>query len=87
MLGLTHSLARELGPDGITVNCLVPEHGGHGYGQRASASTWPPIVAEQVVPDYQQPDDLVGAILWLASRASRFTTGQTVMAEGGRIFL
>jgi NAD(P)-dependent dehydrogenase (short-subunit alcohol dehydrogenase family) len=45
------------------------------------------VVAEQVVPDYQQPDDLVGAIVWLASPASRFTTGQTVMAEGGRIFL
>ena len=45
------------------------------------------IVAEQVVPEYQKPDDLVGAILWLASPASRFTTGQTVMAEGGRIFL
>jgi NAD(P)-dependent dehydrogenase (short-subunit alcohol dehydrogenase family) len=45
------------------------------------------IVAEQVVKEYQQPDDLVGAILWLASPASRFTTGQTVMAEGGRIFL
>jgi NAD(P)-dependent dehydrogenase (short-subunit alcohol dehydrogenase family) len=45
------------------------------------------IVAEQVVPDYQQPDDLVGSILWLAARASRFTTGQTVMADGGRIFL
>ena len=36
---------------------------------------------------YQQPEDLVGALLWLASPASAFTTGQTVMAEGGRIFL
>ena len=35
----------------------------------------------------QQPGDLVGAILWLASGASAFTTGQTIMADGGRIFL
>ena len=86
VIGLTHSLARELGPDGISVNCLVPSmvstDTANAYGADVAA-----IVAEQVVPRYQQPEDLVGAILWLASRASGFTTGQTVMAEGGRIFL
>ena len=86
VMGLTHALARELGPDGIAVNCLVPSmvstDTANSFGSDVGA-----IVAEQVVPDYQQPDDLVGSILWLASRASRFTTGQTVMADGGRIFL
>ena len=86
VLGLTHSLARELGSDGITVNCLIPSlvdtETANDLGIEVAA-----IVAEQVVPEYQKPDDLVGAILWLASPASRFTTGQTVMAEGGRIFL
>ena len=87
VMGLTHALARELGPHGITVNCLVPEHGEHRHGQRRSAPTWLPSSPSRSCPDYQQPGDLVGAILWLASPASRFTTGQTVMAEGGRIFL
>jgi 3-oxoacyl-[acyl-carrier protein] reductase len=86
VLGLTHALARELGPDGITVNCLVPSMVGtdtaNSFGADVAA-----IVAEQVVPAYQQPGDLVGAILWLASPASAFTTGQTVMAEGGRVFI
>jgi 3-oxoacyl-[acyl-carrier protein] reductase len=86
LMGLTHALARELGPDRIAVNCLVPSMVGtdtaNAYGADVDA-----VVAEQVVREYQQPDDLVGTILWLASRASRFTTGQTVMADGGRIFL
>jgi 3-oxoacyl-[acyl-carrier protein] reductase len=86
LIGLTRALARELGPDGIAVNCLVPSMVGtdtaNSYGADVDA-----IVAEQVVPHYQQPGDLVGAIVWLASGASRFTTGQTVMADGGRIFI
>jgi 3-oxoacyl-[acyl-carrier protein] reductase len=86
VLGLTHALARELGPDGISVNCLVPSMVGTDTANSSGADV-AAVVAEQVVPDYQQPDDLVGAIVWLASPASRFTTGQTVMAEGGRIFL
>jgi 3-oxoacyl-[acyl-carrier protein] reductase len=86
VMGLTHALARELGPDGIAVNCLVPSMVSTETANSSGADV-AAVVAEQVVQEYQQPDDLVGAILWLASRASRFTTGQTIMAEGGRIFL
>jgi NAD(P)-dependent dehydrogenase (short-subunit alcohol dehydrogenase family) len=87
VMGLTHSLARALGPDGITVNCLVPSIVGTETVNRNHADGVDAIVAEQSVGRYQQPGDLVGAILWLASPASAFTTGQTVMADGGRIFL
>lgn len=86
VMGLTHALARELGPDGITVNCLVPSMVATDTANSSGADA-AAVVAEQVVPEYQQPADLVGAILWLASPGSRFTTGQTVMADGGRIFL
>ena len=87
VMGLTHSLARALGPDGITVNCLVPSIVGTETVNRNHASSVDTVVAEQSVGGYQQPEDLVGAILWLASAGSAFTTGQTVMADGGRIFL
>ena len=68
VIGLTHALARELGPDGITVNCLVPSMVDTETANATSAPSVDAVVAEQVVPRYQQPDDLVGAILWLASR-------------------
>ena len=87
VMGLTHSLARALGPDGITVNCLVPSIVGTETVNRDHAAGVDAVVAEQAVGRYQQPGDLVGAILWLASGASAFTTGQTIMADGGRIFL
>ena len=87
VMGLTHSLARALGPDGITVNCLVPSIVGTETVNRNHAASVDTVVAEQSTGGYQQPDDLVGAILWLASPGSAFTTGQTVMADGGRIFL
>ena len=86
VMGLTHALARALGPDGVTVKFLVPSMVDTDTANSSGADV-AAVVAEQVVQEYQQPDDLVGVILWLASRASRFTTGQTVMAEGGRIFL
>ena len=86
VMGLTHSLARELGPDGIGVNCLVPSMVDTDTANALGVDV-DKVVAEQVVKSYQQPADLVGAILWLASPASAFTTGQTVMCEGGRIFL
>ena len=60
VIGLTHSLARELGPDGISVNCLVPSMVGTDTANAIGADV-DAVVAEQVVPDYQQPDDLVGA--------------------------
>jgi 3-oxoacyl-[acyl-carrier protein] reductase len=87
VLGLTHALARELGPDGITVNCLVPSQVSTETANAAFGASVDAVVAEQVVPRYQEPGDLVGAALWLASPGSAFTTGQTIMAEGGRVFL
>ena len=88
-MGFTHSLARALGPEGITVNCLVPSIvGTDTVNRHARRPRCPVVVAEQSVhAATSSQDDLVGAILWLASPASAFTTGQTIMADGGRIFL
>ena len=44
-------------------------------------------IAEQAIKRYQQPEDVVGLLVFLASRESGFTTGQTMLVDGGRILL
>ncbi len=83
--GMTRSLAREFGPDGIRVNALAP-----GWvlteKQKALWAT-PEAVAEfvkrQCIPESLAPEDMVGGCLFLASRASRMMTGQCLVIDGG----
>ncbi len=82
--GMTHSMARELGADGITVNAVLP---GATYTEIARKTVTPEqkerIVAMQCVPRPQLPDDLIGVVLFLASDASAFMTGQSLNVDGG----
>ena len=82
--GMTHSMARELGPDGITVNAILP---GATYTEIARKTVTPEqkerIVAMQCIPRPQIPDDLIGVGLFLASDASAFMTGQSLTVDGG----
>ena len=87
LIGLTHALARELGPDGTTVNCVVPSMVQTETAERDYAGDEVEAVAEQAIKRYQQPEDLVGLLVFLASPASGFTTGQTILADGGRVLM
>jgi NAD(P)-dependent dehydrogenase (short-subunit alcohol dehydrogenase family) len=82
--GMTRALARELGPDGITVNAILP---GATFTEIERATVTPEqkqrIVAMQCIPRPETPDDLVGTILFLASDASGFLTGQAITVDGG----
>ncbi|MBX2885753.1 MAG: SDR family oxidoreductase [Granulosicoccus sp.] len=83
--GLTHSLARELGPDGIRVNCLLP---GAVYTQR-QLDKWLTPDAQQIIRQNQclamdiQPEDIAVMALLLASDASRAMTNQTLTIDAG----
>ncbi|RKE21954.1 SDR family NAD(P)-dependent oxidoreductase [Streptomyces sp. TLI_171] len=86
LLGLTTSLARELGPHGITVNTVLP-----GAIQVDAENDLPQHhrarpedqIARQSVPRRGQPDDVAAAIAFLASPAASFITAQSLHIDGG----
>jgi NAD(P)-dependent dehydrogenase (short-subunit alcohol dehydrogenase family) len=85
--GLTRAAARELGPDGITVNAVAPglvtdeaTRALNSDAYIASAAGGRALGREMV------PDDLVGAVTFLASDSGGFMTGQTLVVDGGVVF-
>lgn len=87
ILGLTRSLALELGPDNIAVNTLVPEYIPHDLEYAAELPQIDTkIVAQRVFKRTQTPEDMVGACIFLASPASDFVTGQSLLVNGGTQF-
>lgn len=84
LVGMTRSMARELGSYGITVNAILP---GATFTeierQTVSPAQKERIVASQCIPRPENPDDLTGTALFLASDQSAFLTGQSVTVDGG----
>ncbi len=84
LVGMSRSMARELGPDNITVNAILP---GATFTEIERKTVTPAqkerIIAMQCIPRAETPEDLVGTALFLASEASAFITGQIVNADGG----
>ena len=87
LIGLTRVLARELAPRGITVNMIVPSMVGTETAERDYPGISDAIVGDQAIRRYEQPEDLVGLLVFLASRESAFVTGQTILIDGRRTFL
>jgi NAD(P)-dependent dehydrogenase (short-subunit alcohol dehydrogenase family) len=87
ILGFTRALSREVGQFGICVNTLSPgliespsvlENPHHlGFTER--------VIASRAIPRTATPDDLLGALVFLASPASDFVTGQTIAVDGGSV--
>jgi 3-oxoacyl-[acyl-carrier protein] reductase len=84
LMGMSLSMARELGPDNITVNAILP---GATFTEIERKTVTPQqkerIVAMQCIPRPETPQDLVGAALFLASEAAGFITGQSINLDGG----
>jgi gluconate 5-dehydrogenase len=82
---LTMSLADDWGKHGITVNCLAP--GWFRTKQNKilyENQEWVEYLTERIpLKRPGQPNDLDGAIVFLASESSRYVTGQTLLVDGG----
>jgi NAD(P)-dependent dehydrogenase (short-subunit alcohol dehydrogenase family) len=82
---LTMSLAADWGKHGVTVNCLAP--GWFRTSQNRvmyDDAGWVEYLTERIPMNRPgQPDDLDGAVVFLASEASRYMTGQTLLIDGG----
>jgi NAD(P)-dependent dehydrogenase (short-subunit alcohol dehydrogenase family) len=79
-------MARELGADGIRVNVISPgftlSEGVRSNPVYTTAVT-SGIAAMRAINGDQTPDDLVGTVIFFASPASDFITGQTLVVDGG----
>jgi NAD(P)-dependent dehydrogenase (short-subunit alcohol dehydrogenase family) len=82
---LTMSLADDWGPHGVTVNCLAP-----GWFRTEQTKVlyenkeWVDYICDRIpVKRPGHPNDLDGAVVFLASEESRYVTGQTLLVDGG----
>ena len=87
MLGLTKSLARELGPYGISVNAVAPgaivsEAEARVFGHKAAEySQW--VLNQQCLKKRIEPEDVAELVHFLASPASDMISGQNIAIDGG----
>jgi NAD(P)-dependent dehydrogenase (short-subunit alcohol dehydrogenase family) len=89
IMAMTRAMSRELGDDGIRVNTLMPgftlsdsivsENPGHVETARGRA------IASRALKRDEQPEDLTGTLIFLASADSDFITGQMIAVDGGNV--
>jgi NAD(P)-dependent dehydrogenase (short-subunit alcohol dehydrogenase family) len=89
IVAFTRALAKEVGKDDVLVNCVAP-----GFTMSAGVEAHPEVVEKlrdvsvsaRTLQRDQQPEDVVGAVVYLSGPGSDFVTGQTIVIDGGQTF-
>ena len=85
IIALTRTLARELGPKGVNVNCVAP-----GMVRTEMAAKLPPAVLERAIAEtalgrIAEPEDVARVVVFLCSEAARHITGEVIRVDGGQL--
>ncbi len=83
VIGLTRALAKELGPSGITVNCVAPGVIDTPMNAHHGPEALEALRQATPVGRLGTPEDVAAAVAWLASDAASFVTGQVLSPNGG----
>jgi NAD(P)-dependent dehydrogenase (short-subunit alcohol dehydrogenase family) len=88
VIGLTRDLAARLGPDGITVNCILPAFVVSGPAMQArwdamSDAEHQRLIAETPLRRMPRPDEISNVVLFLASDDASYVTGAAIDVNGG----
>jgi len=83
VIGLTKSAARELATRGITVNCVAPGFIETDMTNKLAEETRTKLAEGIPLARLGSPEDIAGAVRFLASDAAAYMTGQTVHVDGG----
>jgi NAD(P)-dependent dehydrogenase (short-subunit alcohol dehydrogenase family) len=89
IVALTRALAKELGADDVLVNCVAP-----GFTMSQGVRENPQVIealrdvsiSARTLQRDQQPEDVVGAVVFLCGPGAEFITGQSLVIDGGQYF-
>ena len=84
MIGLTWNMCRELGPDGITVNSIMPgQVATEGTREYNAEEVFDRTMQNQAIKQRVEPHHLAGLIAFLASDDASLISGQSIVCDGG----
>jgi NAD(P)-dependent dehydrogenase (short-subunit alcohol dehydrogenase family) len=88
VIGMTRAMAQELGPHGIRVNCIAPGLlPTESSLERVTKEYLEKVKSTSALRKLAKPDDIIDAAKFLLSDSSASITGQTIIVDGGRLFL